>query len=275
MKFVPRTPRDDVNVSDEHPLTEAAILTLGLGIIITVVAAAIIFFVDLVVVVVPPETEARVLESWTPSFLQPPNKDDKRVNETRMLLERLASHWRDAPYPFRLEVTESEDANAMALPGGLIIVTTGLLDRVETENELAFILGHELGHFRNRDHLRGLGRGVALALLLAVIGSSDGASQLGFVITDLTARGFSREQESDADNFGLEIVYAEYGHVNQSWRLFDRLLQEEGGDGLLVYFSTHPSSDDRIEELKIYARRKGWPLDGPTKTTGWQDGGTF
>ena len=269
MKFVPRTPRDNVNVSDEHPLTEAAILTLGLGIVFAVVAATIIFFVDLVIMLVPPKTEARVLESWIPSYFKPPSRDDTRVDETRALLERLAGHWRDAPYSFRFEVTDSEDANAMALPGGLIIVTTGLLDRVETENELAFILGHELGHFRNRDHLRGLGRGVALTLLLAVIGASDGASQLGLVVTDLTARGFSREQESDADNFGLEIMYAEYGHVNQSWRLFDRLLEEEGEDGLLVYFSTHPSSDNRIDELKMYAMRQGWPLDGPTKATGW------
>ena len=64
-------------------------------------------------------------------------------------------------------------------------------------------------------------------------------------------------------------MYAEYGHVNQSWRLFDRLLEEEGEDGLLVYFSTHPSSDNRIDELKMYAMRQGWPLDGPTKATGW------
>ncbi len=269
MKYVPRTPRDDVNVSDEHPLTEAAILTLGLGIVFAVVAAAIIFFVDLVIVLVPPETEARVLESWTPSYLKPPSQDDRRVDVTRNLLQRLASHWRDAPYRFRLEVTDSEDANAMALPGGLIIVTTGLLDRVETENELAFLLGHELGHFRNRDHLRGLGRGVALSLVLLAIGASDGAASLGLVVTDLTARGFSRQQESDADNFGLQIVYAEYGHVNQSWRLFDRLLEEEGADGLLVYLSTHPSSDDRIDQLKLYARRHDWPLEGPTKVTGW------
>ena len=52
------------------------------------------------------------------------------------------------------------------------MVSTGLLEQTASENELAFVVGHEIGHFRNRDHLRGLGRGVAFGLVLAALSTS-------------------------------------------------------------------------------------------------------
>ena len=264
MKFVPRAPREGINVSADHPLKEAAILIVGLSAIFALIATAVILFVDLVIVLVPADTEARVLGAWVPDGLTTDTTENTRVNEARALLQRLASHWPDAPYTFRLEVTESPEPNAMALPGGLIVVTSALFDGVETENELAFVLGHELGHFRNRDHIRRLGRGVALALLFAVVGGGEGGADLGIVVTDLTLRGFSRDQESDADRFGLEIVQAEYGHVDDSWSFFQRLIGAARPDSdLFVYLSTHPAAGERIEEMQSYARQKGWPLEGP------------
>ena len=68
-----------------------------------------------------------------------------------------------------------------------MIVTAGLLEKVESENELAFIIGHELGHFRNRDHIRGLGRGLAIGILItAVSGNDGGGAQLGATIAPVT-----------------------------------------------------------------------------------------
>ena len=271
MKYVPRTPREGINVSKEHPLVEAGTLLLALSAIFIAVTAILIFLVELVVWLVPPDAEARVLSTWTPSDLAPVAADDGRAVKTEELLARLASHWTDAPYTFRLRVSDSETPNAMAMPGGLIIVTTGLLDRVDSENELAFVLGHELGHFRNRDHIRHLGRGIAIALLFAVIGSSEGSADFGLLVTDLTFRSFSREQESDADAFGLDIVYEEYGHVNESWRFFYRLIEEEGENSdLLIYLSTHPSSSERSDELKSLARFNVYPLQGSLTELAWQ-----
>lgn len=270
MKFIPRKPREGINVSDVHPLTEAGTLVLGLSAIFAAIVLALVFFVDLVLAFVSTETEVQIFSTWTPDDLISTEADDVRESETRALVERLARHWPDSPYKFRLEVSESETPNAMALPGGLIIVTTALLDRVGTENEFAFVLGHEFGHFRNRDHIRQLGRGVALGILFAALRFSEGGGSFGIGIADLTMRGFSRKQESDADSFGLEIVYAEYGHVDESWRFFDRTIRDDyGNSDLVTYFSTHPSRGDRIENLKFYARQHGWPLTGPTTPLTW------
>ncbi len=270
MRFVPKKPPEGINVSEVHPLAEAGTLILGLSIIFTAIALALVFFVDVILIIVPKETEAKLFSSWTPDDLIPIVADDERVSETRALVKRLAHHWPDSPYTFRLEVSEAESPNAMAFPGGLIVVTTALLDRVETENELAFVLGHELGHFRNRDHLRQLGRGVVLGIFFTVLSNNEGSANLGISIADLTLRGFSREQESDADSFALEIVYAEYGHVDRSWSFFDRKIEDDyGSSDLVSYFSTHPSASDRIEDLKRYAETHGWPLTGPIECLTW------
>jgi hypothetical protein len=69
------------------------------------------------------------------------------------------------------------------------------MKQVESENELAFVLGHELGHFRNRDHLKSLGRDLALALLIATLSQGSSVGDLAALSGDLAGRSFSREQE--------------------------------------------------------------------------------
>ncbi len=124
MKFVPKKPREGINVSDVHPLTEAGTLILGLSLIFAAIVLTIVFIVDLVLAFVSTETEVQLFSNWTPNGLVAVKADDDRESETRALVERLARHWPDSPYTFRLEVSESETPNAKALPRGLIIVTT-------------------------------------------------------------------------------------------------------------------------------------------------------
>jgi Zn-dependent protease with chaperone function len=269
VKFVPKRPREGINVSDVHPLVEAGTLVVGLTAIFFVIALALIFIIEIALYFVPAKTEAELFSGWMPDDLVTVSPADERLNETQNLVDRLASHWADTPYQFRIEIDDSDIANAMALPGGLIIVTQGLLDQVESENELAFVLGHELGHFRNRDHLRALGRGIVISLFFAVITGNDVAG-LGIKATDITLRGFSRKQESKADEFGLAIVHSEYGHVNQAARLFERW--DEAGEGslaIVAYLSTHPQPRDRVENLRDIADRDGWRSSGPISPLQW------
>ena len=269
MKFVPRQAREGINVSDTHPLVEAGTLVAGLTAIFLFIAVVLIFLVDLALYFVPPEKEAALFRDWLPDDLSTVSPVDARLNETQRILDRMASHWGDAPYAFRLEVDDSELANAMALPGGLIVVTEGLLDQVESENELAFVLGHELGHYRNRDHLRALGRGIVLSVFFAAVTGND-ASGLGINVTDLALRSFSRKQELSADEFGLELVYINYGHVNEAWRLFERW--DDGDRSLLdivTYTSTHPQPGNRVDSLEEIARDRGWPTNGPVSELRW------
>lgn len=274
MRFSPRAPREGINVSDTHPLKEAATLVLGLTVILVVMVLVIAWSVDVAVGFVSPQAEARIFAPLRLEHGLPGAVDDRRQAAVQGLLDRLLVHWPDAAYDFRIVILTVGDANAAALPGGSILVTSALLDQIESENELAFVLGHELGHFRHRDHLRRLGRGAVYGLAVAAVAGSSGTSLPDFatVVGDLTARGFDREQERAADRFGLELVQAEYGHIGSSWHFFQRLADAAPSfERLIAYLSTHPASAERIEEILATARRRGWPPEGVAEP--WLDGG--
>ena len=269
MRYIPKRPREGVNVSDVHPLAEAGTLIAGLTAIFVLVVLALIFLIEIALYFVPAEREAKLFADWLPEDLVTVAPSDDRLYETQRLVDRLASHWADSPYAFRVEVAATDDTNAMALPGGLIVVTQGLLDDVSSENELAFVLGHELGHFRNRDHLRALGRGLVISLFLAAVTGGD-VSGIGINVADVTLRGFSRKQESRADEFGLAVVFAEYGHVNEASRLFQKWAGEDR-PGIIAggYLSTHPRAGDRVAQLDELAARQGWSLEGNVTPLPW------
>jgi len=269
MRFVPRQPKEGINVSDTHPLVEAGTLIIGLAALFVAIAVALIFIVEIALYFVSAEDEARLFGNWLPDDLTTVSPADERLHQTQRLADRLAVHWPESPYEFRVEIDDSDAANAMALPGGLIVVTSGLLDQVESENELAFVLGHELGHFRNRDHLRALGRGALLSIFFLAVTSSD-VGGVGIKAADLTLRSFNRRQEAAADAFGLEVVNREYGHVNDSWRLFERW-SEQGPrlSQLASYVSTHPATADRVDAIRNLAADAGWRLDGDVTALGW------
>ena len=269
MRHVPRQPREGINVSDTNPLVEAGTLIAGLTAIFVAIVLLLVFLIEVVLYFVPAEKEAALFRDWLPMDLVTVSPADERLEQTQALVDDLSRYWPSSPYEFRVEVDQSEVANAMALPGGLIIVTEGLLDQVESENELAFVLGHELGHYRNRDHLRALGRGVILSLLFTVTTGRD-VSGLGLAVSDLALRGFSRKQEIAADAFGLAAVNARYGHVDEAWRLFERWDEGNGGGlNIAAYTSTHPQPADRIERLEELALTEGWDVDGPVTGLDW------
>jgi predicted Zn-dependent protease len=269
VNFDPSLPDDEVNVSGTHPLREALVLVAGIAGVGLAIFVVIALAVELLVPRIPPSFEARIFSgSWIADALVAENAGavDPRAERVAELLDRLAQHWPENPYALRVAIQEESTPNAVAFPGGFIVVTSGLLEQAESENELAFVLGHELGHFRNRDHLRGIGRGLAFALVVSALGlgGSGGAAQLAALSGQLAERGFGRDQEADADRFGLGLVQEEYGHVAGTWEFFERLPEPDGAleKEIVHYLATHPLNEDRIEALRALARERGWSRAG-------------
>lgn len=268
MKFDAALPDDSVNVSRTHPVREALVLLAAIAGIGAALFAAIALAVDRVVPRIPPRVERWIFDAaWLPEReVSGADGADPRATAVADLTARLATHWPNSPYAFRVAVLEEAEPNAMAFPGGLIVVTSGLLEEVRSENELAFVLGHELGHFHNRDHLRGLGRGVAFGLAMAALGwGGGGTARLATFAGLLAGREFERDQELDADRFGLALVDAEYGHVAGAADFFRRVPTPGGAveQRIASYLATHPLSADRVEALSRVARERGWPELGP------------
>lgn len=262
MKFDARLPADGVNVTPTHPLEELGVLLGGLlGIVVALLLAATLA-IDHLVPMLPADVEARLFGH----FGSADQADDPRARAVQALLERLAGHWPERPYAFRVEVLDESEPNALAFPGGLVLVTSGLLEACDSENELAFVLGHELGHFASRDHLRGIGRGLAFVLLLGALGAADAgsASGLAALAGDIAGRGHDRAQEVRADAFGIGLVQAEYGHLAGSTGFFEKLPEPENAvvRSVAHYLSTHPMGGERIATLRELAHERGWTFQG-------------
>ena len=260
MEFKPRQADTTVNVSRRHPLADAATLIAGVGGLIVMLVVAFVLLSDKIVARISVETEMRWFGGLSATPFDSDPRYDEEADAARDLLMRLAGHW-GSEVDFRLSVIDDPLPNAFAVPGGQIVVTRGLIDSVKSENELAFVLAHELGHFHNRDHLRQIGRGAAVALILGVFNTG---STFGFNVADLTLRRFGREQESDADAFALALVQAEYGHIGESTRFFRRIETRYGpGSQVVSYLETHPLPGNRAEQLEALARERNWQTAGP------------
>lgn len=244
------------NVSPEHPLAELGTLVLGIGLIGLGLLAVVWLAVEGAVRWLPVALEERAFPG---SALEVPTSPALDA-----LLHRLAARWPEREYTLRIGVVEAEEPNAFALPGGQLLVTSALLKESASENELAFVIGHELGHLAGRDPLRALGRGLLVSLALAAIGGAEGAS-VAASAAQLGERSFSREQESAADRFALALVAAEYGHVAGAADFLRRLpdAAEAGAAARAAsWLATHPRSAERVAELRALAQTNGWSAEG-------------
>jgi predicted Zn-dependent protease len=243
------------NVSPEHPLAEmatliAALVLVGLGLL-----GAAWLAVEGAVRWLPASVEQRIF---------PSDNGGASAPALDALLGRLASHWPENEYALAVAIVEADEPNAFALPGGQLLVTRALLEQAASENEVAFVLGHELGHLAGRDPLRALGRGLLVRLALGALGGAEGAS-VAATAAALGERSFSREQERAADRFALALVAAEYGHVAGAGDFLRRQAEAAGGGAAAraaSWLSTHPQSAERARELERIAAERGWPSEG-------------
>jgi Zn-dependent protease with chaperone function len=257
VKYTARQPRKSHNVSPVSPIRE--LLTLLGGLVAGMVAVYVLLGLgaDLLAQRISPQTEQRLA-----SFFAPKNHAEQDQSQEEQWLQSLVDRmWKKGcvqlPYPITIQVSQSKKVNAMALPGGRIVVFSGLLHRVQSENEMAFILAHELGHFKHRDHLRGLGRGLVFAVLSTLMGGSDGAvAGLVHKSVQVSELSFSRDQESAADSFALDVLNCIYGHVSGATDFFTHMPNKQDPGALGHYFSSHPENQRRIKALVELQRKK-------------------
>ena len=253
MKFEARLPRDDVNVTPTHPLRETLWLLLGLLLVGGGLLAIANLLVDRLIPYVPRNWESRLLPDFKELAYRPQTEEEKtRLKRLESLLPRLTAHWSKAPAGLRVGLLDAQEPNALAFCGGLVLVTRGLVREVESEKELAFVLGHELGHFRNRDHLRSLGLGLTLNMIMTAMSRTGSGRNLLSFSGQLTNRSFSRSQEMEADAFGLSLLVAEFGQSDGATNFLQRLPDPANAVERLLapYLATHPLSDKRIEALR-------------------------
>lgn len=237
---------------------EFAILAGGLLSLAVVIYVILGFCVDLIVPNLSTELEEKLGAGLAGHFTSEKllETESRRV---QLLVDRLEENCTPLPYRVQVHVLKQDVVNAAALPGGHLILYSGLLEKMGSENELSFVLGHEIGHMANRDHLRGLGRGLVLmtasALLFGADNSINGLISKGLELTELN---FSRSQEAKADEYGLQAVDCLYGHIGGAVDFFSKLPPDADPGWLGHYFASHPENQDRIERLQQFAEMNGY-----------------
>ncbi|NEQ48890.1 MAG: M48 family metallopeptidase [Leptolyngbya sp. SIO3F4] len=269
MKYVPREIVDEVNITPVHPLVNFGYL-IG-----TVIAAVVTVYVGLgvagaqIAARMGPNTEAKVGEAIFDNVFSnmPLITEGKDFEYIESLANSLRSDALKQRPDLKLHILNEPIPNAMVSAGGYVYVTQGLLDKAESENELAFVLAHELGHYEHRDNLRSLGRSIVFLSLNTTLAASG--VQLPQVLTGslgLANLHYSRDQEQKADVYALGIMHEKYGHVDHALDFFKRLNEEEldlgVADRLLEWQSTHPLTESRIEQLEELADKRGWSSEG-------------
>jgi predicted Zn-dependent protease len=155
----------------------------------------------------------------------------------------------------RVRIVNVDMVNAAALPGGQIVIFRGLLQEAKNPDELAGVLGHEIGHVRNRDVMQALLRQMGLSLLLGGVGGDVGGA-----LNSAISASYSRAAESRADGYAINLMRTANVSPLPTAGFFDRLAADERklGKGAIAmsYMSSHPLSDER-RKIFLASARKG------------------
>jgi Zn-dependent protease with chaperone function len=172
------------------------------------------------------------------------------------MVARLADETPSPRFTYRVHVIDRDEMNAFALPGGQIVVFTGLIRRAAGPEQVAGVLAHEIAHVTGRHGLRGVARSVGVwGGLQLLVGDASGLMALATAGTaHAIVSGYSREQERAADAEGARMMAAAGLDPHALGQFFSVMAREPRTEvpGALAWLSTHPESEERratIEQL--------------------------
>ena len=181
---------------------------------------------------------------------------DQYITSLGLQLARTTSR---ADLPWQFFVVNTPVVNAFALPGGIIYVNRGLIERAGRMDELAGVLAHEVEHVVRRhsvqqmERVQGANVGVTLACVLTnVCGNAAAATAINVGGTAMLAR-FSRAQENEADEGGFQMMIRAGVNPTGMLTFFQQLAADEqrgGNRNLSTWFDTHPGTQDRIVNIE-------------------------
>lgn len=153
-----------------------------------------------------------------------------------------------SPYPYRFHVAVDPEVNAFALPGGHIVVYTGLLKAADDGEEVAGVLAHEISHVALRHSLRGLVHDLGLRAVLAVFLGDFSGGLWGDLAAQLGELHYSRALESEADRAGLDRLLRAGIDPRGMARFFAKMAARP--EGVPEFLSSHPAGDERLSALR-------------------------
>lgn len=178
---------------------------------------------------------------------------------------------------WQFKVLDVKDVNAYSVPG-FVYVNKGLLDYVGKDKDaLAGVIAHEVGHTTARHAARTAEKQMKYNLIINLLIKKGNMQKLGGYAANLAMLGYSRKDEFEADNLAVKFMSAAGYDPNGMVRFFQKLQKMEGkdsGNGLAVYFRTHPPTADRIDRVQkqiVDEHLATKPVYGPQRITPVKD----
>jgi predicted Zn-dependent protease len=182
------------------------------------------------------------------------NANDQAIVDAvgnKLIQQSIAAktNWR---FEFHL-LADRKTVNAFALPGGQIFITRALYDRLQSEDQLAGVIGHEIGHVIARhgaQHLakQQLTQGLTGA---AVVASGDqGIGQMAAMVGQMVNMRYGRDDELQSDEIGVRLMTEAGYDPHALIGVMEILAKAGGGKRQLEFFSTHPNPENRVEKIK-------------------------
>ncbi len=195
------------------------------------------------------------------------------INETatKKLQEFADEMTIESTFPLKLYVVQSDDMNAFALSGGKIIVFSSLLEKIETEAQLAALIGHEVSHIENRHVLKNIARNLSGAIFVSVLfGDINGATAVLMDNAHMFKQlSYTRSLEKEADIFGLDIMRESNVDLHGMPQLFE-ILQKETVIDVPTYLSNHPMLKNRIIYTEKIANNQNKFIKNTVLKQKWQ-----
>ena len=195
---------------------------------------------------------------------QYPLYEDKAIQEyVQKIGDSLSSKSHRPNLFYRFTVLDSPDINAFALPGGYIYINRGLMAYLSSEEELAAVLGHEIGHVTARHSVRQQSQSQLLGILTAAVDMKTGrsAGNLMNLASSALLSGYGRDMELEADDLGAQYLfldgYSTKGMMDvltvlKDQEIYSKELSKKRGQEPVNYhgvFASHPSNDKRLQGI--------------------------
>jgi predicted Zn-dependent protease len=162
-------------------------------------------------------------------------------------------------FDFHYTALEDDTVNAFALPGGYIYITRGMLEKLESEAQLAAVFGHETTHVVARHSSAQISREIGIEIALSAVSSKApaGAMQVADVTRQIVGLGYSRSQEKQADLAGLDYT-VKAGYDPHAMVQTMQMLEAEDKNGQVEFLSTHPSPENRVGYISQAIINRGY-----------------
>ena len=247
---------DNINVGSSDDGKDFLIL---IGWVFALIIVVILFFNSIAGFVIDGmslETQTKIEQIFDVTKIDKNISDKKyntqlnKINYIKNRILRLDGRLQNKELP--AYIIRDKEINAMLYPNGSVAVTTGLLGLNPTEEELAFVLAHEIGHYSNKDHLKSISKQIFIVSLAFMLGQDVQVEKIVSSIAEVEFLSHSRQQERAADLYASKALIKLYGNNDAAISFMKKLEKNRKSKEFLTYFSTHPSTEERIKLLKSH-----------------------